>query len=252
MKTSRFLTALFVFLVLTSLAAGYPPIVRYVNDFAGVLTPSQESTLNSIAQQIEQSTTVQIAIVTVESTGGEDRVLYANHLGDESGVGKAATDNGLVLLWSMANEKGGAIAVGSGIESILNDAKVGRIGRNSRPYFDSQDYYGGFLSMLDDIRKELGIGAGAAQSAASTSMSSSDVLMWIMILGILILVVIALSRRQRREGYWRPGPVVITGPRRHWRHSSGFRAGSFVGRSFGGFRGGGFGGGGFSGGGAKF
>lgn len=209
-----------------------------------------------MARQIEQSTTAQIAIVTVESTGGEDRVLYANHLGDESGIGQAATDNGLVLLWSLANEKGGAIAVGSGIESILNDAKVGRIGRNSRPYFDRQDYYGGFLSMLDGISGELDAGeaasgAGAAQSARGTSMSSSDVLMWIMILGILILVVIALSRRQRREGYWRPGPVII-GPRRHWRPSSGFRAGSFIGRGFGGFGRGGFGGGGFSGGGARF
>lgn len=250
MKTSQLLAALLVFLVAASMAAGYPRLVPYVNDFAGVLTPTQESSLNDIAREIEQSTTVQIAIVTVDSTEGEDRVLYANHLGDENRVGQAATDNGLVLLWSMANEKGGAIAVGSGIESILNDAKVGRIGRGSRQYFDKRDYYGGFLSMLDDVNAELGSSTGAVQRTSGRDTIPAEAVMWVIAMIIIILLVVIRIKMHERHG-WHHGPAIIAGRRRHWRSSSGFRAGSFVGRGFGGFRGG-FGGGGFSGGGAKF
>ena len=235
MKAPRLLAALLVFLITAEMAVAYPQLVPYVNGFAGVLTADQIVHLNAVARDIKASTTVEIAIVTVESTDGENRVLYANRLGEESGVGKAATDNGLVLLWSMDNEQGGAIAVGSGIESILNDAKVGRIGRRSRQYFDDWQYYNGFLSMLTDIKAELGAGSGIPyRRTAPTGPAGDDLYQLLFVIAVIILVMY-LSRRYGLRG------------------SSGFRAGCYIGRSLGGFRGGGgFGGGRFSGGGAKF
>ncbi len=235
MKAPRVLAVLLMFLVAVDMAVAYPQLVPYVNDFAGVLTADQIAHLNAVARDIKASTTVEIAIVTVESTDGENRVLYANHLGEESGVGKAATDNGLVLLWSMDNEEGGAIAVGSGIESILNDAKVGRIGRRSRPYFDDREYYKGFLSMLSDINAELGAGSGIRSGRTTPTGPAGDYLYQLLFFIVVVILFIYLSRKYGVRG------------------SSGFRAGCYIGRSLGGFRGGGgFGGGRFSGGGAKF
>lgn len=151
----------FILIVLISIfcinfiSAEYPKLTPYVSDFANLLTPEQEQNLNDLITGIEKNTSAEIAIVTVLSTDGEDRVMYANHLGEENGVGKKDKSNGIVVLWSVDNENGGAIAVGRGIESLLNDAKVTRIGRQYRPLFDEGKYYEAFVNITEDLNKEL-------------------------------------------------------------------------------------------------
>jgi len=149
----RKIISLFMLLLFASIVLGYPTISPYVNDFLNVLTPAEESRLEQKLNSIEEQTSIEIVIVTVQTTEGEDSILYANHIGQENGVGKDDLDNGVVILWSQ--EDGGAIAPGRGIESILNDAKVARIGRASRQYFDQGRYYEGFDSIVTGISMEL-------------------------------------------------------------------------------------------------
>jgi uncharacterized protein len=111
--------------------------------------------LNQLADQIEANTTFEIAIVTVQSTGGQDRLQYANMIGDENGVGKKDTDNGIVVLWSVEADAGGAIATGRGSESFVTDAVTGRIGRASRQYFDKGEYYNGMNYIVIELDKEI-------------------------------------------------------------------------------------------------
>lgn len=228
-------------------AAEYPTIVPYVNDFAGLLTNQEMITLTERCAAIKQRYTVEVAIVSVQNTNGEDRVIYANRLGDKSGVGNAETDNGLVLLWSLDNEKGGAIATGRGIESTFNDAKVGRIGRASRPYFDAGEYYNGYNSMLDEIEVELN--GTSEYTAASTNLTfcqqfglddgrCSVLIIFIVILVIaLIFCVFAVAAAGGGGG-------------------GSYHSSSYIGHSVGSggwsSGGGSFGGGSFGGGGAKF
>jgi uncharacterized protein len=146
---------LLVFISLISLSGAYPKIVPYVNDFADILTPEQEIRLNQLCDKIELNTSYEIAIVTIQNTEGQDRIEYANRIGDENGVGKKEKSNGIVVLWSLDNEKGGAIATGRGSESIFNDAKVGRIGRESRSLFDEEKYYEGFNYIVLELEKEI-------------------------------------------------------------------------------------------------
>jgi len=134
-----------------SAAADIPRIEPYVNDFASLMTSDQIVQLNVLCDSIENVTTYEIAIVTVPSTGGEDTVQFANKIGDQNGVGKKDQDNGIVVLWSLSNNKGGAIATGRGSESILNDAKVGEIGRASRHFFDEGNYSAGFIYIVNEI-----------------------------------------------------------------------------------------------------
>ena len=178
-----------------------PTIKPYINDFADLLTTEQISSLNVYAQQIEKNTTVEIAIVTVQSTEGQDRILYATAIGDTNGVGQKATDNGIVVLWSLDNEKGGAIAVGRGIESTLNDAKVARIGRAARPLFDEGKTYDAFKQILDDIYNEV---KPEEQINIDTTNSGNTeieffVIILIIILGTITSIILANNESEEEK-----------------------------------------------------
>jgi uncharacterized protein len=138
-----------------SAATDIPRIEPYVNDFAGLLSPQDELKLNLLADQIENRTTFEIAIVTVQGIGGQDRLEFANMIGDQNGVGKKDADNGIVVLWSVASDAGGAIATGRGSESFVTDAVTGRIGRASRSYFDKGDFYGGLNYIVTELDKAI-------------------------------------------------------------------------------------------------
>jgi uncharacterized protein len=208
-----------------------------VNDYANILTPAEEQLLTEQINNMERNTTSQFAIVTVTSTDGEGRVLYAAHIGDQNGVGQKMLDNGVVILWSLDNEKGGAIATGRGIGDILTDASVTNIGRAHRSEFDNKQYYTAFSGILNDLQTRLNT------SSTTINMNPIDAkfpLIIIIIIGI-VFIIMALAVITSDDGMG----------------GSGF-GGSYIGSSGGwssggsSFGGGGFGGGGFGGGGGGF
>ncbi len=146
---------LMVLLLSMNFISAVPKIEPYVNDFANILTEDQELSLNLLADSIEKNTTYEIAMVTTLDTEGQDRIEYANRIGDENGVGKKGKDNGIVILWSLDNERGLALATGRYSESMINDAKAGRILRNARHYFDDEFYYEGLLNITKEINEEI-------------------------------------------------------------------------------------------------
>jgi len=177
-----------IFLVVTvSADTTIPRIEPYVNDFAGLLSPQEELQLNLLADSIENATRFEIAIVTVQSTGGQDRLEYANMIGDQNGVGKKDADNGVVVLWSVGDDAGGAIATGRGSESFITDATTGTIGRAARPYFDKGEYYNGMNYIVTELNKVIITHQLAVNnSGISTTGESNDT-------GGIIFVVILLS-----------------------------------------------------------
>jgi uncharacterized protein len=64
---------------------------------------------------------------------------FATALEDKWKVGAKGTDRGLLMLFVMTPRKG-RIEVGYGLEGILNDAKVGDIGRSMVPAAQAGDY----------------------------------------------------------------------------------------------------------------
>lgn len=252
---TNFIILTFVILVLFAVssvpsyaASGqYPVLSGYVNDYARLLSSEEISNLSTVLSMIEKNTSVQIIILTLNSTSGEDRVLYANHVGEKNGIGSKEKDNGLVILWSMDNEKGGAIAPGRGLEAQLNDAKVARIGRESRQYFDNGQYYNGFVLIISRIQEELGQTPSMQLSSDEGNENGSSELLFIVLI-FLIIIVISTIQRKGKNRYYGPGRALsYVG----W----GIAAGSWKGKGgFGGNIGGfgGFGGGSFGGGGGKF
>jgi len=78
----------------------YPSPTGYVNDFAHMLSPGDIARLNSEITAIDKATTVEIAIVTVDSLQGVSVEEYAVKLFEKWGIGKKGTDNGLLILVS--------------------------------------------------------------------------------------------------------------------------------------------------------
>jgi uncharacterized membrane protein YgcG len=112
----------------------------YVNDFAGVLTPSTKYNLENLCTQVDRQAHAQIAVVTVKTIDGDESIEeFATALEDKWKVGAKGTDRGVLMLFVMTPRRG-RIEVGYGLEGILNDAKVGDIGRSMVPAATQGDY----------------------------------------------------------------------------------------------------------------
>jgi uncharacterized protein len=117
-----------------------PAPTGYVNDFAGVLSPSTKFNLENLCTQVDRQAHAQIAVVTVKTMDGDQSIEeFATALEDKWKVGAKGTDRGVLMLFVMTPRRG-RIEVGYGLEGILNDAKVGDIGRLMTPAAQQGDY----------------------------------------------------------------------------------------------------------------
>ena len=218
----------------------------YVNDFADVIEDSVESEMLSRAVSLNQQTTAQVVVVTVESLNGREPWEYALELGRQWGVGDEEKDNGVVILLS-ESERQIYIAVGYGLEGALPDSKTGRIiDIYGLEYLRNDDFSNGLLAIskavVNETYAEYGIAAEndyvPIDSISMSQNSSSQegeggkvVVSWIVM--IVFIAVYLLLYKKFGVGVF----LLGGGPR--------YRGGGFSG---GGFKGGG----GFSGGGGSF
>jgi len=116
----------------------------YVNDLAGVLSPSTISQLENICQQVDQHGRTQIAVVTVRSLEGQDIESYAVQLFKQWGIGYKGTDRGVLILMAVQDRRY-RTEVGYGLEPILPDGKVGGFWREAVPNLRAGDYSAAIL-----------------------------------------------------------------------------------------------------------
>jgi uncharacterized membrane protein YgcG len=129
----------------------YPKLNYHMNDFVGLLTNNDNVALDNQMKLIDNNYDVEMAIVIVNNTQGQDVITYASRLGTENGVGKK--DRGIIVLYTTDGQM--AIATGRNIGDVFNDAKVGRIVRDSLSVMQTHGYYQGFADVLDKISIEL-------------------------------------------------------------------------------------------------
>ena len=111
----------------------------YVTDLAGVISATAKSDLETLCGQVDTQAKAQIFVVTVKTLDGEDVSQFANELFAKWKIGPKKTDRGILLLFAVNDHKRW-IEVGYGLEGILNDAKVGDIGREMVPYLQKSQY----------------------------------------------------------------------------------------------------------------
>ena len=215
---------------------------HHVHDDAHILA---QETIDAIEQQLkayEDSTSNQIAILTVQSLDGEVLEEYSLKVAEAWKLGKENKDNGVLLLIAVDDHKM-RIEVGQGLEGVLTDAHSNRIIRNEMtPHFRQSDYDAGVTAAVDAMIKSIG-GEYAAED--SDEWSTGNVLL---LIGGIFFFVFIIGYAFYKE-FKNPSAGTTSGGSR-----SSSRAGTFFsgGRSSSGgssFSGGGgsFGGGGSSG-----
>jgi uncharacterized protein len=98
----------------------------YVQDFANVLSDQEKTELRGLGRSLEDQTTAQVAVLTVETIGNRSIQEFANEAFRQYGIGSAELNNGVLLVFAM-NERQVWVEVGYGLEGRLPDGKVGRI-----------------------------------------------------------------------------------------------------------------------------
>jgi uncharacterized protein len=101
-----------------------------INDFADVLSASEVQTLTALAEDVERTTSAEIAVATVTSLDGLTVEEYATALFAAWGVGQAGKDNGVLIVVAPA-EREMRIEVGYGLEGVLPDGLAGQIIRET-------------------------------------------------------------------------------------------------------------------------
>ena len=268
----KYLIAVFMLLGL-SLSAQFPERPnppRAVNDFVGILSPSQANDLEQRLRSFTKETSTAIVIAIVDDLHGMDYSDFAIELAHKWGVGQKGKDNGIMIMVKPTGGKGqrrAFIAVGYGLEAVVPDAIANRIVDNEMiPYFKQGDYYKGLLSAVT-VLMDLTRGEYTADQYDEKVRSKTSSNVWKFLAVILLSLVFAFFNsgrnayhyaRANNMGFWAAFFLLM---------SSGSHSGSynrFTGGygGFGGFGGGGssgfgggggfggFGGGGFGGGGA--
>ncbi len=112
---------LFYTLSLSAQTPTYPRATGYVNDYANILSASEEKNISAVCQDLEAKTSAQIAIATVNSTYPQAIDSYSVNLFTRWGVGQKGKDNGLLIVVAKKDKKVW-IEVGYGLEGIIPDA----------------------------------------------------------------------------------------------------------------------------------
>jgi len=219
-----------------------PP--RLVNDFATLFAPDEVQGLEDRLRKYRDTTSTEIAVVTIADLEGFEIADYANQLARKWGVGDRQKDNGILILISLTPRKV-TIQTGYGVEEKLPDIICSRIIRERiKPYFKEKQFAAGIHAALDEMEQRL---AGTWQADAAGEEDSPSVYVYILILFILLIFFFSSSNRNGSATFGGRGYRSSTPPLWFPGRSGGGFSGGSGGSSFGGFGGGSFGGGGASG-----
>ncbi len=170
----------------------------FVNDFAGVIGNSDEQAIQLAAVQLQEATTAQVVVVTIQSLEGEPLEDYAYQLFKQWGIGTAEQNNGVLILVAI-DDRQSRIEVGYGLEGALPDGKTGRIQDEYMiPYFKEDDYgsgiRNGFLAIVQEVYDEYGIEPGNLDMPDTAPVrgntSDSDIAKGILFIIIIIVLLI--------------------------------------------------------------
>jgi uncharacterized protein len=213
----------------------------YFNDYAGVVSPSTASTLNTTLENFERDTSSQVVVAIFNKMDSDSSIEdYTVRVKEAWKVGQKAKDNGAVLFVFIQNRTM-YIQVGYGLEGSLPDALCKDIIEDEiKPHFKQSDFDGGLTAGVTAIiAATKGEYKGSGRTVGDQSAHVNDFnsqLIWALI--VLAFIGFSLFRGVRSGGY--SGWIIGGGGSSGWGGGGGFSGGG---------GGGGFSGGGGSGGG---
>lgn len=234
-----------------------PPYQGYITDQADVLSPEAEQTLTAIAQELDDKTSAQIAVLTVDTIGNKSIEEASLEVARAWGIGDKKENTGLLILVAVSDRKL-RTEVGYGLEGIIPDGLSGQIqDEKMLPYFRSGDYETGIVlgtaTYADKIAQSYNVTleslSGQTAPPAETPATGDGLELSDIIIFLIFLFIFGIWTLIENVLRW----IGILPKRRTRRGGGGYYGGGWLGGSGGGFSGGfgGFGGGGFGGGGSS-
>jgi uncharacterized protein len=236
-----------------------PP--RLVNDFAGLLNNNEVNALENKLVAFDDSTSTQIAIVTIDDLHGYEVADYAQRLAEKWGIGQKGLNNGmLILVKTKTDDSQGKVSIeqGYGLEGAIPDITCAEIIDNEIiPAFKNENYYEG-LDKATTVLMALARGEYPADKYGKPKKNDySSYVPFIIFIIVFIIIMFMRSgggKNQRHIGknglpLWLLLSMMNSGRSSHSGSWGGFSGGGGFGGGGGGF--GGFGGGSFGGGGAS-
>lgn len=215
-----------------------PP--KLVNDYANVLSPDEEARLEAKLVAYDDSTSNQIAIVTITTLEGYPIEEYSLKILRDWQIGNKTTNNGALIL-AVIDDRQIRIEVGYGLEGAIPDITANQIIRNDiAPSFRDKNYYEGFEKASESIIKASAGEYKAPEGYGKKGKGGKSIGGIILAFIVIVFVLSNINRRggggggfMSRRGYrGMVGPAIL---------------GSLLGGGGGGWSGGGGGGGGFGG-----
>ena len=249
-----------------------PAPTGHVNDYANVIEPAAEQRLETILTNLKTVGNIEFAVVTVDTTGGQDIFDYSLAVARGWGIGAKDADRAGLLLLVAIKDRKYFTQVSRHVEGDLPDGLLGQIqrtrlvppfkqGNYSKGITDTAEAYVATLAQSRGFNIE-GIDqsrayqptAGRSRGTGRSPVNRSS-LSTLCCVGIVILFIV-LSLISKRGGRGRGGGGgsgclnalllnALLNSGSSGRSSSGWGGGSFGGGGWGG--GGGGGGGGFGG-----
>lgn len=164
------------FLPVSILAFNVPALQGRVNDNANLLTSAARSQLEQELKFLEEKTTAQVAILTVNDLQGQEIKSFSLKVAETWKLGQKGKDNGLLILYTVKEDRY-RIEVGYGLEGAITDGVAGNIIReqlrkHADPKKGTRDFDGAFTSATKRISKI--ILDEFAKDPSGKSMEKSD------------------------------------------------------------------------------
>lgn len=230
-----------------------PPPTGYVNDYAGVVDSATKDRLETTLGNLDRQQQIQFAVVTVETTGGQEIFDYSQAVARGWGIGSKDTQKASLLLVVAIKDRKYFTQVSRHLEGDLPDGLVGQIEREQLvPAFKAGQYAEGIADTVETyittVAQKKGFSTDTIFPAGTSRVTDgrtggknrSSGFLVMLLFGAAIVVVFLLAMRGRggRGG----GGGFLTGLLISSLLNSGRGSGGGSGLS--GWGGGGFGGGG--------
>jgi uncharacterized protein len=173
--------ALFLCAAISALAVDIPKIEHPVNDNANILSSSARSRIEESLRAHREKTGVQVAVLTVDTTGELPIEDFSLKTAEGWGGGSRGKDDGVLFTLAVKDRKM-RIEVGYGLEPALTDGACGQIIRNvMTPQFKAGNYDKGvedgvmaIIAHLEGKGEIPGAPEGAASSGSNIGFNAPD------------------------------------------------------------------------------
>ncbi len=160
----------------------------YVQDYANVLDRQDTQSLIQLGKKLEDTTSAQLAILTIPSLEGNDIKEFANTAFREYGLGNKEKNNGVLVLYAK-DDREIRIEVGYGLEGVVTDIRSGNIlDQNAIPYLKKNEES---LALTNTYKSLYNVILnGSEKSGHSKTSSLWDNVKIILIIAFVIVVII--------------------------------------------------------------